>query len=151
MARLDIGKGLDELAKSWGNLEEKAPGILKMGVYDGAHVVFEQLKANADNIPDDVIPAKYREALKEHLGSSSIYTENGYAGEAFTMAGYIEDKHRKGGHVAAAMIARSANSGTSFSRPTHWIDKAFKSAKSAAEEKIADTVDKKLQETFGGD
>lgn len=156
MAKLDIGSGLDDFLKSWGNLEERAPAILKMGVYDGAHVVFGEMKSQIDRIPDSaLVPGnpeksqKYREGLKSHLGSSSIYTEDGYTGEAFTMADYIEDSKRKGDKVAAAMIARSANKGTSFSTPSRWIDKAMKAAKAPAEEAIAKTVEEELAKTFG--
>lgn len=108
------------------------PVLLKVPIYDGAHVEFEAIKKAIRELPDNTITDFMRDALQEHLGSSKIYQEGDGYSEAITMAGYITDPN--GRTVPAAMVARSINVGTNLKAPTRFISKAVAASRKPAEE-----------------
>ena len=116
------------------------PVLLKVPIYDGAHVEFEAIKKAIRELPETgVITEFMRDALQEHLGSSKIYQEGDGYSEAITMAGYITDPN--GRTVPAAMVARSINVGTNLRAPTRFISKAVAASRKPAEEAMRKSAD----------
>lgn len=160
MARMTIGTGVDEYIASLDKLKYKVPEIAGKAIYQGAAIVADQIRANIEALPTEEKNSRNRgrreptqaekAGLLEGLGVAKKRTENGNVNVKIGMDGYnsdVTEKYPKG--KPNAMIARSIESGTSFTVRHPFISSAVRAKKEAAEEAMRAEVDKQLEEIMG--
>lgn len=157
MAKFQVGSGLDDYLSQLENLEFKAPKAIAYAVYEGAKVVADEIRRDLQELPTDeehhspkkaLLPAE-KQGLLDGLGITTQKNDNGYVHSKIGMDGYNTDVTAKypRGHPNA-MIARALESGTSFMARNPVISKATKRAKAAAEQAMADEIDKQISQTM---
>lgn len=123
--------GVDTVITMFARLSNEVEGICKQGLYDGAGVIADAIKAacpvDTGDMQSSVGIAKFR------VNGTQIDTVIGF-----------DDYDRKG--VANAVKARALESGTSRIRKRPFIRPAVNRAKAAAEAAIAAKIDSKIQE-----
>jgi len=158
MARLTVGKGVDDYIASLDDLKYRVPEISGRAIYQGADVVADQIRANIQALPVQQGRSRGRrdptqeekDGLLEGLGIAKKRTENGNINVKIGMDGYnsdVTEKYPNG--KPNAMIARSIESGTTFINRHPFISNAVRMSKSEAEEAMAAEVDKQLEEIMG--
>lgn len=159
MAKFTVGKGLDEYLQKLGNLEFKCPEALGRATFEGAKIVADQIRANIEAMP--VAENKSgkgrrnptqaeKDGLLAGLGIAKHRIEGGYYNVKIGMDGYNSDvtkKYPKG--KPNAMIARSIESGTTFTARIPFISRAVSATKAAAEAAMKAEVDKVITEIMG--
>lgn len=152
MARLNVGRGLDEYLSKLGNLEFSAEEQCKRAIYDGADIVADAVKASIDTIPERSggsargVYDDQRAGLKAGMGIASFKNDNGYLNVKVGFDGYNS-------HVTKSfprgqpneMIARALEKGTSFSPATPFVNKAVNRVKAQAEAKMQKTLDAEIK------
>lgn len=148
MAKFYVGKGLEEYLATLGNLETHAEGMIKYAVYPAAGIVADAVRSEIAAIPtraprgSDGILADQRRGLYDGLGISSFQNEGGYINVKIGFDGYNDHKTEKYPHGQPnAMIARSINSGTSFSQKYPFVDRAVRKSKKQAEDTMKIQID----------
>jgi len=158
MARLTVGKGVDDYIASLDDLKYRVPEIAGRAIYQGADVVADQIRANIQALPVQQGRSrgrrdptqKEKDGLLEGLGIAKKRTENGNINVKIGMDGYnsdVTEKYPNG--KPNAMIAHAIESGTTFINRHPFISNAVRSTKSAAEEAMAAEVDKQIEEIMG--
>ena len=146
-------EGMDEIGRMLNDLEEHAKGIGAQGLYDGAHVMSEEIQTQARSIktsafryakgsrtrnpsPEerDIITGAGAGIAKFDKNGSEIQTSVGYSGSGYVMAAW-------GKMVPVAKIANAINSGTSFMPKQPFIRKAATKGKARAEAAIVKTIE----------
>lgn len=157
MAKFQVGSGLDDYIAQLGNLEFKAPQAIAYAVYEGAKVVADEIRKDLQALPTDeksqypktaLLPAE-KQGLLDGLGISTQKNENGYINSKIGEDGYnnhVTEKYPKG--HPNAMIARALESGTSFMPRNPVFSRATKRAKAAAEQAMAEELDKQINNTM---
>lgn len=160
MAKMTIGKGVDEYIASLDSFKNRVPEIAGKALYQGAKVVADQIRANIEALPTEERKGAGRgrrnptpeekQGLLDGLGIARKRIENGNINVSIGMDGYNSDVTEKWpkGHPNA-MIARSIESGTSFTIRHPFISSAVRSSKAAAEEAMRSEVDKQVEEIMG--
>ena len=159
MAKMTVGKGLEEYLEKLGNLQEISPGLAGRAIYEGAKIVTDQIRANIQALPVQTGGVKkgerrdpYKEEIDgmlEGLGIAKKRVEDGYINVKVGMDGYnsrVTEKYPKG--HPNAMIARSINIGTTYINRNPFITKAVRSTKAAAEEKMKEVIEQGIEETM---
>lgn len=157
--KLTVGKGMDQYLSQLQNLEFDAPEAVKEAVYEGANIVADAVRKNINNLPTDDSPyQEYITALRTvqkrglaqkkrgtGFGVSPMQNENGYIHVKLGFDGYntLKTKKHPGGQPNA-MIARTFESGNSFTKKLSFVSKATRATKDAAERKMAETIDKRI-------
>lgn len=157
MAKMTIGKGVDEYIASLDKLKFGVPKIAGRAIYQGADVVADKIRANIEALPTEERKGAGRgrrnptpeekQGLLDGLGIARKRTENGNINVKIGMDGYnadVTDKYPKG--HPNAMVARSIESGTSFTIRHPFISSAVRLSKAAAEEAMRAEVDKQVEE-----
>lgn len=162
MARMTIGKGVDEYIALLKGLEYKIPVIAGKSIYEGAKIVADQIRDNIEALPTSEPGRRAngarrnptqteKDGMLEGLGIAKKRTENGNINVKIGMDGYNTDKptekYPRG--KANAMIARSIESGTTFMRRHPFISSAVRTSKAAAEAAMKAEVDKQVKEIMG--
>ena len=155
MARLNVGRGLEEYLDKLGNLEFTAEETCKRAIYNGADIVADAVKASIDTIPSrsegsgSGVYDDQRAGLKAGMGIASFRNDNGYLNVKVGFDGYNSHKTKSFPNGQPnAMIARSVEKGTSFSRPHRFVDPAVRKVKAQAEAKIQETLDLEIKKTM---
>lgn len=155
MARINIGRGLDEYLSKLGNLEFRAHEHVGKAIYYGADIVADSVKSAIDSIPSKEgghkrgVTDYQRKGLKEGLGIAKMRNDNGMYNVKVGFDGY-------NGHPTKtfpkgqpnALIARALEKGTSFAPKTPFIDKAVRRVKAQAEEKMRKILEEEIQKTM---
>lgn len=143
--------GIDEIFQTLRRLGEDAEGIAKQGIYEGAGMVADAVRANIDGIRsggDEDWEAKRRETqkagLREGLTTSPIqpYKNGIYGGVGFD--------GRNAAGQPNQLIARVFNSGTSFSSKQSFFEDAVRSTRNAAKQRIIDKMDEEFEKIVKG-
>lgn len=152
--KLTVGKGMDQYLSQLQNLEFDAPEAVGEAVYEGAKIVADAVKKNIDSLPTDDSPYQeyitaprtvQKKGLIKGFGIARMQNENGYMHVKLGFDGYNTMKTKKHpGGQPNAMIARSFESGNSFTRKLSFVSKATRATKDAAERKMAETIDKRI-------
>ena len=149
MAKLEV-KGLEEWILRLDNLSNTTEEICKKALMEAAEIVKEKYKASTASLPTDEkwgtqkkqkrgLRAKDKQGLLDSLGIAPI--EKKSDGAIDTKVGYhLYNKDGK----ANQMIARAANSGTSFMKKTGYIDKTNRASKPLAEAKIKEVIESEI-------
>jgi len=158
MARLTIGRGVDDYIAQLDKLKFKVPEIAGKAIYQGAKIVADQIHANIQALPVSEKTGNHgrrnptqveKDGLLEGLGIAKKRTENGNINVKIGMDGYnadITEKYPKG--KPNSMVARSIESGTTFIQRNPFISRAVRSSKAAAEAAMEAEVDKQIAEIF---
>ena len=143
MAKMTIGKGMDEYLAKLGNLEFAAPGLVGQAIYEGAKVVADQVRAEIEALPTaeskrvatprDPTQVE-KDGLLDGLGVAKKKNDSGYINVKIGMDGYNTDKTKKYPRGKPnAMIARSIESGSTVMKRNAFISRAVNKTKKDAE------------------
>ena len=132
------------------NLEKSAEGIAKRGVYEGAKVVADAVKAQISDIstegPSDYERKrreKQKEGLQKSLGIAPMRNDNGFVNTLVGFDDYNDIRTEKHpGGQPNAMVARIYNSGTSHNKKQPFFKKAINQSKEACKNAMELEVDK---------
>lgn len=157
MAKLTF-EGINEYAAQIARLNDKAEGMIKRAVYDGAAVVLAAAVKEIEGLP--VISNRYRstelpmkgvtetqkQGLLDGVGLAKMQNDNGYVNTKLGFTGYnkVRDGKYKNGQPNA-LIARSVNSGSSVRVKIPFINRAVTAAKAKAEAAMKDRFDADTQ------
>ena len=160
MARMTIGRGVDEYIALLDKLKYKVPAIAGRAIFEGAAVVADQIRANIEALPTQEKKERgsgrrnptpeEKQGLLDGLGIAKKRTENGNVNVKIGMAGYnsdITEKYPNG--KPNAMIARSIESGTTFMQRHPFVSSAVRSTRGAAEAAMTAEVDRQIAEIMG--
>lgn len=148
--------GLDEYVTELEKLTNTSRECIGKAIYEGAAIVADAVKQATANLPIDErvvrngqmlvgITQKQKDGLLEGFGIAPMENDNGYMHVKLGFAGYNSQRTGKFPNGQPnAMIARSVNSGTSFSQRIPFVDNAIRQKKSACEEKMKETFDQEL-------
>lgn len=155
--RLQVGKGMDEYLQKLGNLELRAPESIGKAVYKGADIVADAVKANINNMP---VEDKYSEritgiksiqkiGLIKSFGIAKMRDDNGYYNVKLGFDGYNALKTKKYPQGQPnAMIARTFESGNSFTKKIPFVAPAVRATREAAEAKMAQVIDTEVSKVM---
>lgn len=161
MAKMTIGQGVDNYIESLQQLQYNVGAVAGRAIYQGAKIIADQIRKNIEALPTSdesegstAEKSKRREPTQKEkdgllagLGIATMRNENGTYNVKVGMDGYNTDvtkKYPKG--KPNAMVARSIESGTSFTVRHPFISTAIRDKKAAAEQAMADEVDKQVEQ-----
>ena len=156
MAKWIVGHGIDDYVAKLGNLEDSSEETCKRAVYDGAAIVADAVKASIAALPvgsprEGKVTEAQKAGLLSGMGIASFRNEGGFINVKVGMDGYNSQTSRKYPKGQPnAMIARSLESGTSFSPKRAFIGPAVSKSRAAAEAAIKATLEKEIGEKMGG-
>lgn len=155
MAKMTIGKGMDEYLAKLGNLEFAAPGLVGQAIYEGAKVVADQVRAEIEALPTAeskrvAIPRDptqvEKDGLLDGLGVAKKKNDSGYINVKIGMDGYNTDKTKKYPQGKPnAMIARSIESGSTVMKRNAFISRAVNKTKKAAEAAMQKVIEEGIE------
>ncbi len=148
---------IDNYIQTLERLGANVEGISKMSIYEGAKILADQVKRNAEALPTDEEwgteqrkkkgpTTEEKEQIVQGIGITTMKKEGEHinAKVGYSDAGYNE----KG--KAIQMIARSVNSGTSFMKRNPFFANAVRQAKERAQEKMVETAEKEYEKIING-
>ena len=147
MARVTVGKNIDKYITLLESLGSIARGMCGEAVYQGAKIVTDEIRKSIDSIPAEKIDSVQRQGLKDGLGIATMRDDMGYYNVKVGMDGYnnrVTKTYPRG--QPNAMIARSIESGTSFSSKYPFILPAVKRTQEQAEKKMAEVVEMRIEQ-----
>ena len=155
MAKMTIGKGMDEYLAKLGNLEFAAPGLVGHAIYEGAKVVADQVRAEIEALPTaeskrvatprDPTQVE-KDGLLEGLGIAAKKNDGGYINVKVGMDGYNTDKTKKYPRGKPnAMIARSIESGSTVMKRNAFISRAVNKTKKDAEAAMQKVIEEGIE------
>lgn len=150
--------GMEEYMTKLERLEESSEDLAKKALHEGAGILADEVRANLENLPTDECwgtqaePVKgirkiQKKGLIESFGVAPIRNDNGYFHTHVGFDGYNSvktKKHPKG--QPNQMIARIAESGTSFSRKTPFVARAVRKARDPAKAKMKEVFENGIDE-----
>mgnify|MGYP004696593271 CR=1 FL=1 len=154
--------GLDIYMEALRRLEKHTGDITKKAIFEGANVVADTVKTNLQNLPTDEnwgtqkrpamgIREEQKDGLVESFGISPLQDDDGFLNVKVGFDGYNSVKTKKYPNGQPnQMIARIAESGTSFSKKTPFMRKAIQASKKIAEKKMEETFENGIKENMKG-
>lgn len=152
--RLQVGEGIANYTTQLENLQMLTDKALGKAVYAGADVVADKVKENLKSLPtSDVYSERVtapktiqKKGLIDSFGIASMRNDNGYYNVKLGFDGYngLKTKQYPSGQPNA-MIARTFESGNSFTKKIPFVSPAVRATKDAAEMKMAQVVDSEIQ------
>lgn len=157
MARITF-EGLEGYMESLQRIEADSQAITERAVYEGAAVVADAVKEAIQRLPTDQgwgtrahplqgIQPVQKAGLLESFGVAPMQDDQGFLHVKIGFDGYNRLKTRrfpKG--QPNAMIARVAESGTSFQKKTPFLAPAIRQAKPKAKERMQRVFEEALNE-----
>lgn len=150
MAQIKI-YGFDEVIRKINNAEKNSSKIVGKAIYEGASIAADALKKSIQDLPLDErhgtqdsplngIKKLQRIGLENGMGIASMQDDKGFQNVKIGFAGYnlIKTKKYPKGQPNA-MIARSVESGTSFSQKIPFVRKTIKQIRSGVQKQMSDT------------
>lgn len=157
--RLQVGKGMNEYLEQLGNLEYTAPTAIGKAIYEGADIVADRIKANIEKMNVDDSPysesvtgirSVQKKGLLEGFGIAKATTDNGYRNVKTGFDGYNRMKTKKYPKGQPnAMIARTFESGNSFTKKQPFVAPAVRSSRAEAEARMEQVVDQEVKKIMG--
>ena len=149
--------GLESYIHQLEALSKSSEGITKKALYEGVAVTADEVRNAIEALPTDEkwgtqknpangIRKAQKEALLKGLGVSPFQNTDGMIDALIGFNGYSDYKtarHPNGQPLA--LIARVAESGTSFSKKTPFMAKAVRTAKKPAEAKMKETFENEIK------
>lgn len=150
-------KNLEAYELRLSRLGQRAPEICGMAIYQGAKIVTDEIRKGIESLPvirgygtqSDPLPggvtAAQKEGLREGLGITPMAEENGSYNVKVGFDGYNKTKtaqHPQG--QPNQLVARGAESGTSWKQKSPFVRPAVTRAKPEAEKKMAEVIDREI-------
>ena len=150
MAKFQVGSGIDKYTEQLKNLEFAGADIIGAAIYKGADIVADAVKANIQALPASACTDVEKEGLLDGFGIARMKDENGYFNVKVGFDGYNADKTKKWPNGKPnSMIARSIEGGTSWKARHPFIAPAVKATKDAAEQAMAEEIEKQIEKVMG--
>lgn len=159
MAKLKL-QGLEEYEAKLLQLKNLSREMIGEAIYDGAGVVADEVRKQIQGLPVDDryvtgaatlygITEEQKAGLLDGFGIAKLQDDSGYLHVKLGFNGYnsVRTKNYPNGQPNS-VIARSVNSGTSFRQRIPFVDNAVNAARSAAEQKMKDKLDKAIGEVM---
>ena len=156
--KLTIGKGMDENLTQLGNLEMKSPEAMGKAIYKASGTMYDAIKANIEKMPVDDRPFSERitgirsiqkKGLIESLGIAHARTDYGYRNTKIGFDGYnrlITNEYPYG--QPNAMIARTFESGNSFTKKIPFVGPAVRANREKCEAQMKAIIDEEIIKIF---
>lgn len=152
MARMVVGKGIDQYISNLEALATKSNDMIGRSIYEGARIVADEVKRGIAAIPvgqpkNGYVTIGQKTGLYEGLGIARMQDDNGFLNVKIGMDGYNSlktKKYPKG--QPNAMIARSLEKGSSFAPARPFISPAVNRAKERAEKAMAEELDRQIRQ-----
>jgi len=151
-------EGMEELERVLYALGEKAENIASGALYEGAGIMADEMKKDAESIRTAPfqyaaegktrLPSPQEKAVVTGAGKLGIAKFRKEDGEVNTSVGYGRSGYAEmaGKIVPIPLIANSINSGTSFMQRQPFVRKAKNRGGKRAMEAIKETIEKKVEE-----
>lgn len=151
--RFQVGSGIDQYLGQLQNLEFKAEETIGHAIYEGADIVADAIKTNLEALPTDDgygtaseklggIKTIQKIGLIKGFGIAKMKNENGYYNVKVGFHGYNGLKTTKfPSGQPNVMIARTMESGNSFTKKHPFVAPAVRATKGTAEKKMAEVID----------
>ena len=147
--------GMEQLSKMLTELGDKAQGVASMGLYDGAGVMADGMKASAESIHTapfhyavfitrEPSPEEKAAVLQARMGIAK-FDKNG--SEVNTSVGYQNSGYAEvaGKVKPIPQIVNSINSGTSFMQKQPFVRKAAKAGGTKAMEAMKNVIETEFE------
>lgn len=153
MAKIEF-TGIDKYLAQLGKLGDKAEGLCKRALYDGAGVVANEVRSEIQGLPTTDRNGEPQQAfqyevegLLQGLGIAKMKVAGGVISTRVDFDGYnrMKSKAYPNGHPNS-MVARAINSGTSKRPKNPFMARAIKRAKALAEQAMAARMDADINE-----
>ena len=153
MAKIEF-QGIDEYFEKLNQLGQRATGLCKRAVYDGAAIVADAVRAEVQALPTtdhDETPqgvfSYEKDGLLAGLGIAKMKDDGGVISTRVDFDGYNRMKSKKypNGHPNS-MIARAINSGTSKRPKNPFMNRAASKAKAKANAAMSKRMDADIDE-----
>lgn len=156
MAKLIVGKGLDEYIASLERMGKLTGTMCGRATYQGAKIVADRVRKNIEALPEREITkgvqAKgvtktQKQGLLDGFGISKSRNDDGFIHVKLGFQGYNEKttpSYPKG--QPNSMIARIVESGNSYHTKTPFIAPAVRATKEQAENKMKTIIEKEIIE-----
>ena len=163
MARITVTEGssfVEHLEALAGQTDE----IAKKGLYEGARIVSDRIKANLEALPVeqsrwlkdgdkyDGLTATEKSGLLSCFGVTSMKKSAGtihlHVGFGGYINGHLSKKYPHG--LPAPVIARSIESGSSVRNKRPFMRPAIAATKETAKAKMAETIENEIKSITGG-
>lgn len=151
--RLEVGKGITEYLQRLEHLYNASEETCGKAVYAGADIVSDEIKKNLEAIPTDEgfgsesnklqgIKQIQKTGLIHAFGIARLRNDSGYWNVKAGFDGYnlLKTKKYPQGQPNP-MIARTLESGNSFTKKHPFVGPAIRATKDQAERKMAEVVD----------
>ncbi len=165
MAKLDVGRGLDDYIAELNKLARLTSEVIDRSIYEGAAIVADEVRKNIDRIPVsnspkrgtpsdpiDTITTAQKTGLQNGFGISNLKTTDGMRNVKLGFDGYntqISSRSKKAKwttpYQANQMIARAVEGGTSFRRKHPFVAPAVRKMKKKAEAAMAEQLDREIE------
>ena len=146
MAKINVGKGLKEYTKHLTELYDVSREAIGVSVYEGAHIVWEAIRAEIRALPKDSASPIEKADLINSFGVAQMQYRNGFNNVKLGFDGYNRVKTKKfPSGQPNAMIARSIVSGTTFRAKNDFVGRATRKSSDAAEAAMKEKFDEKLK------
>lgn len=149
--------GLNEYMNALEKLSERSNGITKKALYEGVAVTADEVRASIAALPTDEnwgtqknpskgIKKAQKQALLDGLGVSGFRQTGDRIDALVGFSGYSDYKTAKYPNgQPLPLIARVAESGTSFSKKTPFMAKAVRKAKGPAEARMKEVFESEIE------
>lgn len=151
--RLEVGKGMNEYLRRLENLYGASEETCGRAIYAGADIVSDAIKQNLEGIPIDEgrgsdghklqgLKKIQKIGLQKAFGIARMRNDNGYLNVKAGFDGYnlLKTKKYPQGQPNP-MIARTIESGNSFTQKHPFVAPAIRETKERAERKMAEVID----------
>lgn len=155
MPKMDIS-GIEQFSSFMQSLEGNAEGIIKMGVYDGAGVVADEVRRAIQALPIDHgrateerklngINELQRQGLLDGFGISGMENKDNFTHVKIGFSGYNSVKTRKFPNGQPnVLIARSIESGSSVIQKKPFVRPAINRVKARATQAVQNTITEEI-------
>lgn len=156
MAKFVVGSGIEEYLKQLRQLSDKADDCIGKSVYEGAKVVADAVKREINSLPIDNdkkhkskrtgVTSEQKQGLLDGFGIAKMQDEGGFKHVKLGFAGYnnkVTKKYPNG--QANLMIARTLESGNSFTVKNPFVTRAINSSKGQAERQMQQIFDDEIE------
>ena len=148
MAKVYVGKGIDEYVAKLGILDAETDETVGKAIHDGAAVVADTVRSELQSVPlSPGFDETQKAGLLKSMGIAKKQTDGSYVNVKVGFDGYNDKKTKSFPNGQPnAMIARAVNSGTSFSRKNPFMDRAVRKSKDKAEAEMKKVIDQSIEQ-----
>lgn len=158
--KLTVGNGIDQYLSDLQNLKRASHDTLAKAIYEGSAIVADEIKSNIQNIPIDEgygtskhklqgMKQVQKQGLLDGFGIAPLQDWQGFLNVKIGFHDF--NNHKTKSHPNGqpnSMIARTFESGNSFTQKQPFVGPAVRATKEKAERKMAQIVDEEVAKTM---